>query len=296
MKAVESPLVAAGSDPSGSEPELLDQLAQRLASVRPILVVSPPRSVSTAFAQSLIQHSAVPSYCHEPCGLYSYENTSLQSVLDLLDGLPPNSLIKEMTFQFRELSVAECFFRHCVSPTIFLARSPLLTIESRIRRVLVDLIEDPSTTENDRRRARAAIDAKDYSELDDLLDDEVFPLARTGWSDFEQQVDLCRRLGLDYRVVETTRFRADPEAVLRDLCPRLGLEFEPGMLHWEARSALPPGALGRHAAWYARVGESTGVQPPVEKTLSADRFPTRFRDHLPAALETYDRLVAELDR
>ena len=296
MNPAESPLVADDRGPSVSEPELLEQLAERLSEARPILVVSPPRSVSTAFAQALTQHSAVPRYCHEPCGRYSYENTSLQTVLDELGDLPRNTLIKEMTFQFRELFVAECFFRHCASPTVFLARSPLLTIESRIRRVLIDLIEEPSTSEVDRSRAQAAIDAKDYSEVDALLDEEVFPLARTGWSDFAEQAELCRRLGLEYWVVETTRFRSDPEAELRALCPRLGLEFEPGMLQWEARSALPPGALGRHASWYARVGASTGVQPPVEEALTIDRFPDRFRAHLPEALETYERLVAEIDR
>ncbi len=290
MTTAESPPLAVASS-SSAEPELLGQLAQRLAETRPILIVSPPRSASTAFAQAMQQHSSIRKYHHEPCGLFSYEDTSLQSVLDELADLAPGGLIKEMTFQFRELAVAECFFRHCATPTLFLARSPLLTVESRVRMVLTDLIEDPATTEVDRDRARAAIEAKDYSELDDLLTEGVFPLFRTGWTDFAHQADLCRRLGLDFAVVETTRFRADPEATLRHLCPRLGLDYEDGMLQWEASSALPPGALERHANWYARVGASTGVLPPQERVLELAQFPRRFREHLPEALATYELLL-----
>ena len=287
------PLATAVAPPSSAEPELLERLGRRLAEFRPILIVSPPRSASTAFAQAMQQHSSIRRYHHEPCGLFSYEDTSLQSVLDELAELAPGGLIKEMTFQFRELAVAECFFRYCATPPIFLARSPLLTVESRVRMVLTDLIGDVATTEVDKKRARSAIEAKDYSEVDDLLTEDVFPLYRTGWTDFAAQADLCRRLGLDFAVVETTRFRADPERTLRHLCPRLGLEYEEGMLRWEASSALPPGALERHANWYARVGASTGILPPRERVLDLARFPRRFREHLPQALATYELLLSE---
>lgn len=275
------------------EDRLLGLLADRLADARPILVVSPPRGASTAFARALCQHSSVERYFHEPCGRFSYEHTSLSNVLDELDGLTTGALIKEMTFQFREPSVADCFLRHCRAPGIFLVRSPLLTVESRIRMVLIDLVEDPSTAEQARNLAREAIDAKDYSRVGDLLTDAVFPLYRTGWDDLESQLELCRARDLDHVIVETSAFRRKPEAKLKRLCPLLGLEYESTMLQWAARSALPPGALGRHANWYARVGTSTGVLPPTEEPLGLERFPERFRAHLPAALRTYERAIAD---
>ncbi len=275
------------------EAQLAEDLADRLTQARPVLVLSPPRGASTAFARALQQHSKIQRYFHEPYGRYSYEGASLASVLDELEGLEPGALIKEMTFQLRDLETAEALFRHVASPVIFLARSPLLTVESRIRLVLTDLIQAPDTAEADRQAAEAAIAAKDYAPVDGLLSEELFPLFRTGWSDFATQFDLCRRLGLDYAVVETSEFRRQPEAILTRLCSRLGWEFESGMLSWEPRSALPPGALNRHANWYARVGQSTGVQPPTEELLELNRFPARFQAHLPKALATYEEAVQD---
>lgn len=272
---------------SDGERALLESLARRLARSRPILVVSPPRSASTAFAQALKQHSSVQRYIHEPCGRYSYEASSLDSVHGALAELEPGTLIKEMTFQFRDLPVAECFFRHCATPTLFLARPPQQTFESRIRMVLTDYLKDTSASEGDRQRARAAIEAKDYAEVDDLLTETLFPLSRTGWGGLAEQLEMCRSLDLDYAIVEMTRFRQDPETTLRRVCDRLGLGFEDGMLQWRPESALPPGALKRHANWYARVGASTGILPPEKHTLTMERFPARFRDHLAEALETY---------
>lgn len=276
-----------------AESALIEQLAERLSQTLPLLIVSPPRSASTAFARALNGHSSVNRYFHEPCGLYSYENTSAATILDELDDLSTGGLIKEMTFQFRELLVAECFFRNCASPTIFLARSPRLTIESRIRMVLLDLIQTDSTSQADIALAQAAIDAKDYSAVDALLTEEIFPLYRTGWSDLAQQLELCRKLEIDYVIVEPSRFRSQPEETLKALCPRLGLTFEPGMLSWTPRKELPEGALERHAIWYARVDASSGVQPPAEQILPLDRFPARFRPHLREALATYEQALSD---
>lgn len=276
-----------------TEAKLLEQLAERLRRARPMLIVSPPRSASTAFARALGQHTATGRYFHEPCGLYSYEKTSLATVLDALDGLAPGAYIKEMTFQFEKPEVAECFFRNCKAPTIFLARSPLLTLESRIRMVLTDLIQDPSTPERDREAARTAIATKEYAAVAGLLTEEVFPLFRTGWTDFADQLETCRSLDLGYAIVETTRFRAEPESILTPLLERFGLDFEPGMLRWPRRDSLPPGALERHSIWYARVDKSTGILPPTEEPVPPERFPARFREHLDRALETYARALSD---
>ena len=292
MSAPSESSTAGGSRPA-PDPSALAELGARLAAARPLLVVAPPRSASTAFARIFQQHSAINRYVHEPCGLYSYENTTLATVLDELDGLAPRALVKEMTFQFRELVVAEEFFRHCHSPTIFLARSPLLTISSRIRMVLTDLIRSAATSARDIEQARAAIEAQDYSEVDGLLSGDRFPINRTGWTDLAEQLELCRTLDLDHIIVETTNLRREPETTLKTLCPRLGLSYEPGMIEWDAREAPPAGSLDRHSIWYTRVDESTGVIAPVEQVLPIDRFPTRFRSHLNDALATYELSIAD---
>jgi hypothetical protein len=271
---------------------LLGRLDAHLSTHQPVLILAPPRSVSTAFARALGKHSAFDGYIHEPCCFFSYEDTTLQVVLDALGELSPRTLMKEMTFQIHDSSVAASFLRNCRHPILFLLRPPLLTIESRVRMVLTDLANDDRTSADDRARIEQAIEAKQYRELDDLVTEDAFPLYRTGWTDLGRQLAFCRQEGIDHVVVEAERFRNEPEAVLAAVCARLGLEFEPEMLHWASRSALPPGALERHTVWYTRFAESTSVLPPEAVTFDEAQLPARFRAHLPDALAVYATAVA----
>lgn len=280
------------TDLASEAPELLARLDAHLSTFQPVLVVAPPRSVSTAFSRALEQHSVFNRYIHEPCGLYSYEDTTLQVVLDALAELEPHTVMKEMTFQIHDRLVAASFLRHCRHPIVFLLRSPLLTIESRVRMVLTDLANEDGTSAADKARIGRAIEAKEYQDLDDLVTDGVFPLYRTGWTDLGRQLAFCREEGIGHVVVEASRFRNEPEAVLGAVCERLGLEFEPAMVHWAPRKTLPAGALERHTIWYARFGDSTGVLPPEAVTFDEAHLPARFRRHLPEAMAIYATAIA----
>ncbi|MCB9762424.1 MAG: hypothetical protein H6739_21685 [Alphaproteobacteria bacterium] len=266
---------------------LLPVLDARLASCRPALIVAPPRSASTAFSRALGQHSAFRRQIHEPCEVWSYQRGSLQVILDALADLDAHTLIKEMTFQIREPALARSFLRNSRAPVLFLVRSPLRTIESRLRMVLTDLKAEPTTSEADRARIEQAIAARDHRGVADLLTEEVFPLWRTGWADLGDQLALCRAEGIDHLIVEAGRFRADPEATLRAVCARLGLPFEPQMLQWQRHDRTPHGAWDAHARWYARVNQSTGVLPPDTEDIQEERFPPRFRAHVPEAMAVY---------
>lgn len=280
------------TDSTRESTDLLARLDAHLSTFRPVLIVAPPRSVSTAFARALEQHPAFNRYIHEPCGLYSYDDTTLTVVLEALADLGPGTLMKEMTFQIHDVSVAGSFLRHCRHPILFLVRSPLLTLESRVRMVLTDLANEDRTSADDKARIRQAIEAKQYQDLDDLVTEDAFPLYRTGWTDLGRQLAFCREEGIDHLVIEASRFREDPEAMLGAVCDRLGLGFEPAMLRWAPRSALPPGALERHTVWYARFGESTGVLPPEAVTFDEANLPARFRAHLPEAMAVYTSAIA----
>ena len=155
-----------------------------------------------------------------------------------------------------------------------------------------DAVEAHSLTgETDIHRAARML--ADLARGPALLTEEACPTYRTGWTDFAEQLELCRKLDLDYVIVEATRFRTEPEATLAALCPRLGLSFEPGMLHWDIRDALPPGSRKRHSIWYARANASTGVLPPVEHVPPLERFPARIRPHLREALATYELAITD---
>lgn len=57
-------------------------------------------------------------------------------------------------------------------------------------------------------------------------------------------------------VVDSADIRRDPEGVLRRLCDRIGLDFDPAMLRWTAGPKPFDGAWAPH--WYGAVHRSTG--------------------------------------
>ncbi len=74
---------------------------------------------------------------------------------------------------------------------------------------------------------------------------------------FEREAN---RLGEAPPVIDATRVAADPERVLRALCARIGLGFDPAMLNWPAGPRPEDGVWATH--WYGAVWKSTGFAPP----------------------------------
>lgn len=64
-------------------------------------------------------------------------------------------------------------------------------------------------------------------------------------------------------VVDARELLLAPAAILRQLCEKLGLPFDPHMLHWQPGPRPEDGVWARH--WYTNVHQSTGFQPFVEK-------------------------------
>ena len=269
--------------------EALESLEKFLSNVRPLLLVSPPRSASTALARSLLNHSQVGPYIHEPCDLYCHRSAPVSSILERLEaGLTTTSLlIKEMTFQLGTGEVGDCFLRNAQGPLVFLIREPALTIESRLRVVLGDLSRLEDTPDSKRELIQQAVEARDYSSLDEIVTDSIFPLHYTGWTDLAIQLKRCREQQIDYRIVKASDFRSRPEACLRELCSGWQLRFEENMLDWSSRDGLALGGLGEQGAWYHRVTQSAGVEPETEVAISRDQLPARFSEHLPLAANVY---------
>lgn len=86
-------------------------------------------------------------------------------------------------------------------------------------------------------------------------------MADTG---LEQQVELFERrraaTGEIPVVVDADELLRAPEAVLRVVCARVGLAFDPAMLTWPAGRRETDGVWGEH--WYGSVEASTGFGPP----------------------------------
>ena len=73
-------------------------------------------------------------------------------------------------------------------------------------------------------------------------------------------------------VIDSKELLLDPEQVLRQLCERAGIGFDPAMLSWPAGPRPEDGPWAPY--WYHNVHQSTGFSPYSEK---AEPFPDRLR-------------------
>lgn len=95
-------------------------------------------------------------------------------------------------------------------------------------------------------------------------------LAEIGFVQQAELFDQLRADGHDPVVVDSVDIRADPEGLLRALCARLGLDWDPAMLSWEAGPKPHDGVWAAH--WYNAVHASTGFAGAEEPmpALSGD--------------------------
>jgi len=87
-------------------------------------------------------------------------------------------------------------------------------------------------------------------------------------------------------VVDSAALLATPEPMLRLLCDRLGLPFDPAMLSWPAGPKPVDGVWAEH--WYASTHRSTGFEAGAPSTEPA---PAHLRPVVAEARSLYERLV-----
>jgi hypothetical protein len=99
--------------------------------------------------------------------------------------------------------------------------------------------------------------------------------------------DELRRIGQDPVVLDAREVLLDPRAVLAELCARVGIPFEPAMLHWKPGARSEDGVWAAH--WYHSVHLSTGFQPYHAKQ---GPFPRKLKALLEQCRPHYERLQA----
>jgi hypothetical protein len=112
-------------------------------------------------------------------------------------------------------------------------------------------------------------------------------LRDTGYAMQTELLDELRRLGQEPPVLDARELLLDPRGVLRELCRRLGIAFDPAMLAWKAGARPEDGVWAPH--WYASVHQSTGFQPYEAKKAA---FPERLKPLLAQCQPHYERLLA----
>lgn len=96
----------------------------------------------------------------------------------------------------------------------------------------------------------------------------------------ERQVELFRDLtskGQEPPVLAAKQLLLDPEGVLKELCERIGLEWDPAMLTWPPGPRPEDGVWAKY--WYDNVQRSSGFEP----------YRDRSREVPPHCLELEER-------
>lgn len=97
-----------------------------------------------------------------------------------------------------------------------------------------------------------------------------------GYARLREYFEWARGEGLDPAVVDTTSLLADPARGLEALCERLGIGWDPAMLHWQSGVHPEDGIWASH--WYDKVAASTGFGPPAGPLPELDGEAARLAD------------------
>jgi hypothetical protein len=95
-----------------------------------------------------------------------------------------------------------------------------------------------------------------------------------------------RGLGQEPVVIDSGLLLQNPEKILREACTRLGLDFSPAMLQWEAGPKPYDGVWAPH--WYANVHRSTGFQ---KASSTARSLPLELAELHAKAHDYYQKLL-----
>ena len=105
----------------------------------------------------------------------------------------------------------------------------------------------------------------------------------------ERQAILFRDLrsrGQDPPVLDARQLLLDPEGVLKQLCARVGISWDPAMLSWPSGPQPEDGVWAKY--WYDNLHTSTGFQPYRERSREV---PEHCRALLEECRAHYDEMI-----
>ncbi|MFC1996576.1 hypothetical protein ACFLXI_03075 [Chloroflexota bacterium] len=245
------------------------------------VIISPPRCSSTAFSRVFWEQPSIRYYSHEPFEVTYYDGADLSEVIEKLKYPLDLCLIKDCqeTKQSSGLVIKEMPYQVGINfellislsshPIMFLIRDPRLNISSRITKKL-EAGQNPN-----------------------------FPLIETGWEQIVEYVNFCQDHLIPYLVIDSTDFRNCPGDVFLQIFEIIQLPFSSEMLSWRSSPNVNLDNLGgHHKHLYARVLESTGIEPATERIPQLEEISETngFRNHVKKCMKIYNTLRLEADK
>ena len=226
---------------------------------------SGPRNVSTALMRSFAQRSDTRAL-DEPLYGYYLKTTraphpGLDELIEVLE-TDPNKVINDVILSASEREVV--FFKQMVHHLL-----PDLDLGFLTECVNVLLIRDPAEV------------------IASLVNQLPQPTMRD--VGLERQVKLFRDLraqGQDPPVLDARRLLLDPERVLKELCERVGIQWDAAMLSWPSGPQPEDGVWAKY--WYDNLHSSTGFHPYRERPREV---PEHCRDLLAECRAHYEELI-----
>ena len=289
------------------------------------LILSPPRTGSTLMEALLFQLEEGQLSCHEPFVQLGYYGGSAEDGYQKIfarageasEASPVNILIKEMSHWLGANQEYKRFLPLVKDPVLVLIRNPLLSIESRLRKVLqvwqmrekselIAWLQENLDTGGNQEIIEAQtcfldefalsfgspsweflladrFARQDYRDFGPLLKIEgLFPADSSGWKALGEELIWLRQKKQDFMLVDSTEFRLKPQFYSQEIARRWQVRNN-GPVR-EAVSQIDRLEIRMHKPhyqlWYDTLLESQEVKLPIEPVPRLGMFPEEIRAHL----------------
>ncbi len=110
-------------------------------------------------------------------------------------------------------------------------------------------------------------------------------LQDVGYKQHIELLEYLQSIGQTPPVLDAKQILLNPKKVLKELCERIGVDFQDSMLSWNAGARVEDGSWAKY--WYKSVHESTGFGKYVQKT---EPFPESLQPLFEECKPYYERL------
>lgn len=261
------------------------------------LILSLPRTVSTALTRSLAVSASVDGYMMQPFDDSEMETNSARNNMRTIqkyaeqvraeqgtpEGEPVHLLLKDMAYSFSTRRMRN-LARHCDNVVVLL-RDPHFQAFSHLKALSKLDGKAPVTKTNLHKFKMEGSDAEafftdQWEHMEDLvqvLEDEHL---KSG--------------GFNLTIVDGDIIRAFPYRTLEQLSERMGIEYTDAMVDGWSPSGQQEKDMKEHFsnAYMGRSTSTRSMKPPDYKPPPLMEFPIKVRPHVENALASYTEILA----